>query len=93
MPKNAPRDPVDTLEEAGPLLYGLEWRIPMAGALGVTVRTLDNWRARRTTPGPDLPLSLRAVYRSRVGEKRREVERDFDKLRRMFGEAADAEAD
>lgn len=93
MPANTHRDPVETLEEAGPLLYGLEWRVPLAAALGVTVRTLDNWRAHKTSPSPELPLSLQAVYRSRAPEKRREMGRDLEKLRKMFGEAGDTEAD
>ena len=93
MPAKTQKGPVEPLEEAGPLLYGLEWRIPLANALGVTPRTLDHWRAHKTSPSPDMLLSLRAVYRSRVREKQREMEREMEQLRRLFGDDAPDEGD
>jgi len=43
---------IDYFEQVGTLLFGDQWIIPMARALGVNRRTIYKWKVQATVPDP-----------------------------------------
>lgn len=52
--------------EIGKALYGSRWSTPLAADLGVTYRTVLNWRHGRTPFPDDIVDRLRPIVRARI---------------------------
>lgn len=52
--------------EIGEALYGSRWATALARDLGVTYRTVVNWRSGRTPFPSDIVDRLRPIVRSRI---------------------------
>jgi transposase-like protein len=68
---------IDYFEQVGSLLFGDQWIIPMARALGVNRRTIYKWKVQAQVPDP-VADKLQAI----VAERRaalKPFERDLKK--------------
>lgn len=66
---------IDYFEQAGALLFGNSWVIPMARALGVNRRTIYKWKVQAEVPEP-VGDKLKEMMAARIAALR-EHERGF----------------
>jgi hypothetical protein len=57
--------PLAELKTAAETLYGPEWQSPLAGDLGVALRTVQRWAAGDMQP-PDVRAELAAICCGRI---------------------------
>lgn len=58
------------LARVGAALFGSRWQTDLAGALGVSSRTVRRWLAQPETMPPSVPGDLRALAERRIEEIR-----------------------
>ena len=63
-----------TLARLGTLLYGPQWRMSLANALGVNRKSLIRWRSGEWPIPEGVPGELKEIMRERIAELRKEIE-------------------